>query len=84
MGDRVGDLGPKHAVRLSDLRDRHILTAVCPACRHQARVRMWRLKLGRDERVTSLLDVRERLRCLRCGNRRLNRIYVEVAEPGPE
>jgi hypothetical protein len=28
-------------------------------------VRVWRLKLGRDERVTSPLDVHERLRCLR-------------------
>lgn len=71
--------GPKYAVKLRDLRNWHILTAVCPKCRHRARVRMWQLKVGRPDHTT-LLDVQRLLRCTRCGNRDSNTILVELAD----
>ena len=78
MGERIANIGPKYAVRLGDLRNWHILTAVCPQCRHKARVRMWQFKVGRSDH-TSLLEIQRLLRCTRCGNRESNTILVEVA-----
>ena len=83
MGERIGNIGPKYAARLADLRNWHVLTAVCLACGHKAKIPMWRLKVGRRPE-TRLLDVEANLRCMRCGNRSGNSVYVAVAEPEPE
>ncbi len=83
MGERIGNIRPKYAVRLSDLRNWHLLTAKCLACGHRARMRMWQLTIGRWD-DTKLLDVEKWLRCMRCGNRGTNRIYVSLTDIEPE
>ena len=44
MPEQRANLGPKYAIRLGDLRNWHLLTAVCGACRHRRQMRLWQLK----------------------------------------
>jgi hypothetical protein len=72
-------IGLKYALRLGDLRNWHLLTAVCSACRHRRQVRLWRLKARHPDYVR-LVDVERRLRCMRCGHRGDNTVLVEIAD----
>lgn len=78
MGERNANLGPKYAVRLEYLRGWHVLTAVCPECRHRAQMRLWELT-ARHPGHAHLTDVEMKLRCRRCGNRTGNKVYVTIA-----
>lgn len=79
MPEQRANLGPKYAIRLGDLRNWHVLTAVCSACRHQRQVRLWQLKARHPDHVW-LTDIERRLRCMRCGHRRNNTVLVEIAD----
>ena len=79
MSEQNGNLGPRYAVRLDQLRNWHVLTAVCPECRHRVGMRLWQLT-ARHPGHEHLIDVEKRLRCRRCGNRTGNRIYVTIAD----
>jgi DNA-directed RNA polymerase subunit RPC12/RpoP len=83
MGERNANIGPRYAVRLSDLEPYHLLTARCPFCGHTRRMRLWQLKAGRYP-VIKLQEVEERLRCMRCGSRGEAQVLVTLAEPEPE
>lgn len=76
MPEQRANLGPKYAIRLSDLRNWHLLTATCGVCRHRRQVRLWQLK-ARHPGYTHLIDVERKLRC---GNRANNHVLVEIAD----
>ena len=78
MAEQNTNIGPRYAVRLSDLERWHVLTAVCSACRHRRQMRLWQLLAGRPP-YTHLTDVEAKLRCQRCGNREDNRVLVTMA-----
>jgi DNA-directed RNA polymerase subunit RPC12/RpoP len=79
MVERSANIGPRHAVRLSDLERWHVLTAVCRECRHRRQMRLWQLTAGRPH-YTHLTEIEGRLRCQKCGNRESNRVLVTMAE----
>jgi DNA-directed RNA polymerase subunit RPC12/RpoP len=79
MGERRANIPPRYAVRLSDLRPYHILTAVCPVCSHKARKRLWQITAGLPSH-TRLVDIDDRLRCMRCGPRGFAMLLVTVTE----
>ena len=79
MGERTGNLGPKYAIRLDQLRGWHVLTAVCPECRRRTQMRLWELT-GRHPGHTHLTDVEKKLRCRQCGNCVGNKVYVTIAD----
>ena len=79
MPERRANIGPRYAVRLSDLRRWHMLTAVCSSCRHRTRMRLWQLTVGQPAH-TWLADIEARLRCRRCGNRNDNQVLVTVSD----
>jgi hypothetical protein len=80
MPEQRANLGPKYAIRLADLQNWHLLTAVCGVCRHRRQIRLWQLK-ARHPDHTRLVDVERRLRCLRCGHRgEPNHVLVEIAD----
>ena len=79
MSEQNANIGQHYAVRLQDLRNWHLLTAVCGACRHQAWLRLWQLTAGQPAHAR-LIDIEARLRCQRCGNRAGNRVLVSIAE----
>ena len=79
MAERNGNIGPRYAIRLSDLRSWHVLTAVCAECRHRTYLRLWQITAGRPH-YTYLTDLEDKLRCQKCGNRAGNRILVTIAE----
>ena len=83
MGERNANIGPRYAVRLSDLQPYHLLTARCLFCGHKRRMRLWQLKAGRHP-AAKLQEVEGRLRCTRCGSRGEAQVLVTVAEPEPE
>ena len=78
MQERRANIGPRYAIRLRDLKPQHIITAVCPACRHKATMRLWEITRGRGD-YTYLTAVERSLRCRRCGDRGGARLYVTVA-----
>ena len=79
MSEQNANIGPRYAVRLQDLRNWHILTAVCGMCRHRTQMRLWQLTAGQPAHAR-LIDIEARLRCQRCGNRAGNRVLVSIAE----
>ena len=79
MLEQKTNIGPRHAVRLRDLRNGHLLTAVRGPRRHQAWLRLWQLTAGQPGHAR-LIDIEARLRCQRCGNRTGNRVLVSIAE----
>jgi DNA-directed RNA polymerase subunit RPC12/RpoP len=79
MGEQRANIPPRYAVRLSDLRPYHILTAVCPFCGHKARKRIWQITVGLSPH-TRLIDIDDRLRCMRCGSRGHATLLVTVTE----
>jgi hypothetical protein len=79
MREQNANIGPRYAVRLRDLRNWHVLTAVCGGCRHRCRVWLWQLKARHPDHAR-LTDIELKLRCLHCGNRAGNRVLVTVAD----
>jgi DNA-directed RNA polymerase subunit RPC12/RpoP len=79
MGEQRANIGPKYAVRLSDLRPYYKLTASCPFCGHRRHMRLWQLRAGQNEH-TPLTRIEERLRCMRCGSRGYATVLVTVTE----
>lgn len=73
--ERNGNIGPKYAIRLSDLCEWHILMARCFRCERQVRLTLPMLTFGRHP-STFLTKLEEKLRCTRCGNRANNSISV--------
>ena len=64
-------LGPAYDVRLSDLRDWHIIAVRCIKCRYQGFV--WPSKLRqRWPDYTRIMDLERRFRCTACRNRHGN------------
>ncbi len=79
MEQNENGLGPRYAVRLRDLQNWHVATAVCGECRHKRVMRLWEIKRGQPD-TTLLMSVEARLRCRECGYRgETNRILVSVA-----
>lgn len=73
-------IGPRYAIRLGDLQNWHVTTAVCGECRHRRVLRLWQVKRGQPEH-TLLMTVEARLRCRECGYRgELNRILVTLVK----
>ena len=76
-------LGPKYAIRIADLTDRHIVRACCGACPHTAVVTRWRLLTYRTV-WGRLIELEPRLRCTHCRHRGTNvfriRLRVRLVE----
>ena len=68
--------GPKYAIRLSDLREWHIVTVTCFKCRYQAELTAGFLIWERPPQ-TYLTELERKLRCTRCGNRERNTLSVQ-------
>lgn len=68
-------IGPKYAIRLSDLADWHRLQATCFRCRHTTVIDPAIFR-GRYTGDTRLLEIEEKLRCQQCGNRYANNLSV--------
>ena len=63
-------LGPRHAVRLGDLRQWHVIEVRCFKCRNEGTVYpAVLLKTGRWTKHTRLVELEPRFRCRSCGNR---------------
>ncbi len=73
-----GNIPPRYAIRLGDLRHWHVVTVTCPACGHKGRVDAATLGRGRPDHAR-LIDLERKLRCRGCGNRDDNRILVTMA-----
>jgi hypothetical protein len=56
-----------------------ILTASCLSCDHKARKRLWQITAGLPSQ-TRLVDIDDRLRCMRCGSRGFAMLLVTVTE----
>lgn len=75
--EHSGNIGPKYAIRLRDLREWHRVTARCLQCSHA-------VEFGGDflawERppTTFLTELEPKLRCTRCGNRQGNTLAVRM------
>ena len=77
--EQNGNIGPRYAIRLRDLRGWHIVTAVCGQCRRTTNLNPWLLRAGRPD-WTHLTDLERSLVCKGCGNREGNRLLVTLAE----
>ena len=73
-----GNIPPRYAIRLADLRQWHVITVSCPTCGHKGRVHLSALSHGRPGH-TRLMNLERKLRCTSCGNRQDNRILVSIA-----
>ena len=71
-------LGPKYAIRLSELRHSHIISARCLQCGHEAEFTGDFLAWERSPHAC-LTDLQRKLRCTRCGNREGNTLSVRMA-----
>jgi DNA-directed RNA polymerase subunit RPC12/RpoP len=76
--EHIGNIPPRYAIRLRDLRHWHVVTVSCPACGHKGRLDATALGRGQPD-YTRLMDLERRLRCRSCGNREGNRIMVTMA-----
>jgi DNA-directed RNA polymerase subunit RPC12/RpoP len=76
--EQTGNIPPRYALRLRDLRHWHRITVTCPACGHKGPVAATALGHGQPD-YTRLIDLERRLRCRSCGNRGDNRILVTLA-----
>ena len=72
------NIGPKHAIRMRDLRHWHIVSARCLQCRHETGFTGDFLAWERSPHAY-LTDLRRKLRCTRCGNREGNTLSVRMA-----
>jgi predicted nucleic-acid-binding Zn-ribbon protein len=72
------NFGPKYAIRLSDLREWHIVTVTCFKCRYEAELTAGFLKWERPPH-TYLTELERKLRCSHCGNREGNTLAVRAA-----
>ena len=73
--------GPRHQLRLEDLRDWHAIEVTCFACAHKGRVpypwlRQYRLL------NTRLVELEKKYVCKCCGNRRANMWRVVMGSQG--
>ena len=75
--EQNGNIGPKYAIRLADLREWHIVTATCFRCRHQTELSAGFLAWERVPH-TYLTELERKLRCTRCGNRQGNTLSVRL------
>lgn len=76
--EQKANIGPKYAIRLSDLRDWHIVTATCFRCRHQVELTTGFLTWERSPHAY-LTELERKLRCTRCGNRDGNMLSAQMA-----
>ena len=76
--EQKGNIPPRYAIRLADLRRWHMITVSCPTCGHKGRLDVTALGDGRPDH-TRLMDLERKLRCSSCGNRQDNRILVTMA-----
>ena len=76
--EQNGNIPPRYAIRLADLRHWHVITVSCPSCGHKGRVYPTALSHGQPGH-TRLMDLERKLRCTSCGNRQDNRILVSMA-----
>jgi hypothetical protein len=75
MAEQMANTGPKYAIRLSDLCEEHIITAVCFRCGHRERMPLATLTWERPGSMF-LTRLEAKLRCLLCGNRDNNSLTV--------
>lgn len=61
-------LGPRYALRLSQLRDWHELGIACATCGHRGTVYPHQLR-SRFPEYTFLRDIEKRFTCKQCGSR---------------
>jgi hypothetical protein len=76
--EQRGNIPPRYAIRLEDLRAWHVIIATCAACRNRAHIDVRLLQHGRPP-YTKLLDLERTLRCSICGNRHGNTLSVSMA-----
>jgi transposase len=76
--EQNGNIPPRYAIRLGDLRRWHVITVTCPTCGHKGRLQAAVLGRGQPPH-TRLMDLERRLRCRHCGNRDGNRLLVRMA-----
>lgn len=72
------NVGPRHAIRLSDLCEFHIVIATCPRCRRQTDITPGFLTWDRAP-GTLLVELQRKLYCTHCGNRKGNTLSVRMA-----
>jgi hypothetical protein len=72
------NIGPKYAIRLSDLREWHLVTVTCFKCRYHAELAASFLTWERPPH-TYLTELERKLRCSHCGNREGNTLVVRAA-----
>jgi hypothetical protein len=75
--EQRGNIPPRYALRLDDLRPWHVIIASCAACRRRAHVAAALLQHGRPP-YTRVLDLELKLCCTGCGNRRGNTLTVSM------
>ena len=76
--EQNGNIPPRYAVRLDDLRAWHVVFAACAACGKRTRIDARLLRQGRPP-YTRLLDLERKLYCGSCGNRQSNTLSVSLA-----
>ncbi len=74
-----GNIGPRYAIRLRDLRAWHRIVARCFACSHAAEFKSDFLAWERPPH-SFLTELEPKLRCTRCGNRKGNTLTVRAME----
>jgi hypothetical protein len=76
--EQRGNIPPRYAFRLEDLRPWHLIAAACPACGRRSQIGAALLRHGRPPHAR-LLDLERKLRCGGCGNRGGNTLTVSLA-----
>ena len=73
--EQTENIGPKHAIRLADLREWHVVTATCFKCGYQGQLTAGYLAWDRPPH-TYLTELEPKLCCTRCHNRAGNKLSV--------
>jgi hypothetical protein len=76
--EQTGNIPPRYALRLDDLRPWHVIIATCAVCRRRAHVAAALLQHHRPP-YNRLRDLQRKLRCTGCGNRHGNTVTVSMA-----
>ena len=76
--EQRGNIPPRYALRLEDLRPWHVIVATCAACGRRSPIDAALLRQGRPPH-TRLLDLERKLRCGGCGSRDGNIFTVSLA-----
>ena len=76
--EQNGNIPPRYALRVDDLRPWHVIIATCAACGNRAQVAAALLQHGRPP-YSRVRDPERKLCCTGCGNRQGNTLTVSMA-----